>query len=271
MPIPVRHTPAPPRRFNPRTRMVRRSNGRRTSPGRPARGSRTPRQPSAVPSIGPLPNAAVAAGLLLADGPSAAPDHSTETDQTSSPSTARSSSVGQQRHRFDQRSTFRSTLLTASATGQQPRGQNDCSTVLLWLSTLRRPARATPARQLRSSDRHGHTDAQSNLRARHLTVALEAPDPRQRAEAHEGNGFPLSQERLCDLPSRRAAAGCPGPTESVTAQTPWPGPHAARARRCECCALPTPQHPDRVGLRGPPLLTHQSASAATMAALKYRN
>ena len=94
MPIPVRHTPAPPRRFNPRTRMVRRSNGRRTSPGRPARGSRTPRQPSAVPSIGPLPNAAVAAGLLLADGPSAAPDHSTETDQTSSPSTARSSSVG---------------------------------------------------------------------------------------------------------------------------------------------------------------------------------
>jgi len=120
----------------------------RTSPGRPARGSRTPRQPSAVPSIGPLPNAAVAAGLLLADGPSAAPDHSTETDQTSSPSTARSSSVGQQRHRFDQRSTFRSTLLTASATGQQPRGQNDCSTVLLWLSTLRRPARATPARQL---------------------------------------------------------------------------------------------------------------------------
>jgi len=63
----------------------------------------------------------------------------------------------------------------------------------------------------RSSDRHGHTDAQSNLRARHITVALEAPDPRQRAEAHEGNGFPLSQERRCDQPWPSCRCGLPGP------------------------------------------------------------
>ena len=120
----------------------------RTSPGRPARGSRTPRQPSAVPSIGPLPNAAVAADLLLADGPSAAPDHSTETDQTSSPSTARSSSVGATTPSV--RSTQHVSFDSSHGIGDRKttQGPNDCSTVLLWLSTLRPPARATPARHL---------------------------------------------------------------------------------------------------------------------------
>ena len=111
-----------------------------------------------------------------------------------------------------QPSLFRSTRHGVPRTDNNPRSQNDINHPVAVAEHPfggRRGQRRN-VNSSRSSYRHGHADAQVDLRTQLITVALGAPDPGQRAEVHDGNGFRSRQQRRSDQHEQSSRCRRPG-------------------------------------------------------------